>query len=178
MVCLLSTGGVLERVYVNPATKQHTMLKSPHKYKCAEFALFFALLPETGCYSRRYNFWTTILPNKNTTNTQQHWPLCCCRFLMHAVGRNDCWTTWWESEAFSPMVRLNRQLSCRCRADSLPRDDDSYMECSRSMLWSTHSSCSFPCAGEPTGLRLALCCTMRGIPREFLMVKGAFSFSE
>lgn len=74
------------------------------------------------------------------------------------------------------MVRLKRQLSCRCRADSLPRDDGLNMECSRSMLPSAGSSCSFPCAGEPMGLRLALCCTMRGMPREFLMVKGAFSF--
>ncbi len=76
------------------------------------------------------------------------------------------------------MVRLNRQLSCRCRVDSLPRDERSNVECSRSMLWSTDSSCSFPCTKEPTGLMLALCCTMRGMPREFLMVKGAFSFRE
>lgn len=76
------------------------------------------------------------------------------------------------------MVRLNRQLSCRCRADSLPRDDGSNMECSRSMLWPSDSSCNFPCAGEPISLRLALCRTIRGTPRQFLMVNGAFSFRD
>lgn len=75
------------------------------------------------------------------------------------------------------MVRLNRELSCRCRADSLPLDDIWNLVCSRSMLWSTDSSWSFPCTEDPTALRSVPCCTMRGIPRAFLMVKDAFSFT-
>lgn len=74
------------------------------------------------------------------------------------------------------MVRLNRQLSWRCRVDSFPRDVDSKMVYSRSMLWSTDSSWSLPSGGAPITLRLALCRTIRGTPRQFLMVNGAFSF--
>lgn len=95
------------------------------------------------------------------------------------IARWDLWRIRLQlSEVFWPIERLNRQLSCRCSADSLPRDEGSNVECSRSKLWSTGSSCSFPCAEEPTGLRLALCCKIRGIPRQFLMVKGGFSFRE
>lgn len=56
-----------------------------------------------------------------------------------------------------PMDRLKRQLSCRCRVDSFPRVDSSAVECSRSRLWPTGSSWSFPCAVEVFGLRLAPC---------------------
>lgn len=55
------------------------------------------------------------------------------------------------------MDRLKRQLSCRCRADSLPRVDSSAVECSRSRLSPTGSSWSFPCAVESLGLMLAPC---------------------
>lgn len=81
-----------------------------------------------------------------------------------------------ESEGRWPIVRLNRQLSWRWRAESFPLNDDSNTEWTRSTLWSTGSSWSFPRAGSPTGFKLALCCTIRGIPRAFLRVKGGFSF--
>lgn len=76
------------------------------------------------------------------------------------------------------MVRLNRQLSCRCKADNFPREEGSNTECSRSRHCPSASSWSLPCTDALIGLRLALCCTMSGIPRQFLMVKGAFSFKE
>ncbi len=74
------------------------------------------------------------------------------------------------------MLRLNKQLSCLCRADS--RDERSKDVCSKSTLLSTANSCSLPGEDEPVKRRLALCWTMSGMPNALRMVYRDFSFRE
>lgn len=77
-----------------------------------------------------------------------------------------------------PILRLKRQLSCLCSVDSFARVENSNIEYSKSNDSPTPTSGILLWVGESATRRLALCWMNSGVPREFWIVNGAFSFSE
>lgn len=77
-----------------------------------------------------------------------------------------------------PMLRLKRQLSCLCSVDNFTRVEKSNIEYSKSKDSPTPTSWTLLWDGETAKRRLTLCWMISGMPREFWIVNGAFSFRE